>query len=158
MNVVGAFEKIGINALTLSAGEGKDEMNPFRNWKPEEEKQYQSLINFYYDTFVDIVAQDRSIPRETLVKNLGAKVFPAPEAASLGLINESGFSRNQVLTTLAQEAGITGKYQVVGFESESWWKKLFKEQTDSPVLKGTLKHEMGLPFHNGNPFSYLFRP
>ncbi len=158
MNVVGALEKVGVNALTLSAGQGKDEMNPFRTWKPDEQKQYQTLINFYYNTFVDIVAQDRPIPKETIINDLGAKVFPAPEAVSLGLINESGVSRNQALTALAEAAGIKGKYQVVGFESESWWKKLFKEQAGSPLFKGTLKHEMGLPIHNGNPFSYIFRP
>lgn len=158
MNVVDALDKIGVNALTLSAGQGKDEMNPFRTWKPDEQKQYQTLINFYYNTFVDIVAEGRPIPRETIINDLGAKVFPAPEAVSLGLINESGASRNQALTALADTAGIKGKYQVVGFESESWWKKLFKEQAGQPLFKGTLKHEMGLPIHNGNPFSYIFRP
>lgn len=158
MNLSDALEKIGINSLTLSAGEGKDEMNPFRSWKPDEQKQYQTLINFYYNRFVEIVAQDRSIPKETVVQNFGAKVFPAPEALSAGLINVSGATRSQTLKDLAQAANIEDKYQVVGFESESWWKKWIKEEPASPLMTGTLKHELGLPTHSGNPFSYIFRP
>lgn len=158
MNLVDALGKVGVNALTLSAGEGKDEMNPFRSWKPDEQKRYQSLINYYYNRFVEIVALDRSIPKETVVEQWGAKVFPAPEAVSLGLINVSGASRGQVLTALAEAAGIEGKYQVVGFESETWWKKWMKEEPASPLITGKLTHDLGLPIHNGNPFSYIFRP
>jgi protease IV len=158
MNLADALEKLGVNALTLSAGEGKDEMNPFRNWKPDEQKHYQSLINFYYSRFVDIVAESRAISKDTVIEKLGAKVFPAPEAVSIGLANASGASRSQVLKALSQAAGIEGKYQVVGFETETWWKKWLKEEQASPFLTGKLTHELGLPTHHGNPFSYIFKP
>ena len=156
MNLVDALEKIGVSALTLSAGEGKDEMNPFRAWQPDEQKQYQTLINFYYNHFVEIVSTDRSIEREKVVQTLGAKVFPAPEALNLGLVDKIGYTRNRALTELAQIAGIEGKYQVIGFESSSWWKKLMKEEATSPLLTGKIKHELPLPLHKGNPFSYIW--
>jgi protease IV len=158
VNLVDACEKIGVNALTISAGEGKDEMNPFRAWKPDEQKRYQKLIDYYYNDFVEIVAHARSLSKETVVKEFGAKVFPAPEAVALGLINQSGASRKEVLTDLAKAASITGQYQVVGFESETWWKKLLHEENVSPLISGTLKHEVGLPIHHGNPFSYIYQP
>ncbi len=158
MNVTDAMEKIGVNALTLSAGKGKDELNPFRTWKPDEQQNYQNIIHFLYDEFVAIVSADRKINREVIVKELGAKVFPAHEALTLGLIDGNGYNRAQAVRELAKAAGIETHYQVVGFETESWWKKLMKEGSRSPLITGKIKHEFPLPRHHGNPFSYLFIP
>lgn len=158
-NVVDLLDKIGINALTLSAGIGKDEMNSFRTWKPDEQKQHQELINFYYNRFVGIVSSDRPMDKETLIHTLGAKVYPAPEALKLGLVDVCCSSRSQALTALANAAQIEGKYQVVGYECSScWWKKLFTEKASSPLLTGKIKHELVLPTHKGNPISYIYIP
>jgi protease-4 len=158
MNVADTLEKLGVNALTVSAGKGKDTLNPFRNWRPDEAQQYQSLIDFYYHQFIDIVAASRSISAEEIVRNIGAKILPAPEASRAGLIDYCGASRQQALTELAQTAGITGKYQVVGFESKSWWKKAFKEEGYGSLFSRKVKHEITLPTLEGNPFSYIFVP
>ena len=158
MNLVDALEKIGVNALTLSAGKGKDEMNPFRTWQPDEQNHYQSLIDFYYNHFTEVVSLNRSIPQEHITRDLGAKVFPAIEALHLGLVDKTGYTRSEVLGELAHAAGIKGKYQVVGFESKSWWKQLLKERHNSPLLTGKIKHELALPTHTDNPFSYIFKP
>lgn len=154
MNVSDTLEKVGISSLTLSAGKGKDQMNPFRPWKEDEQSHYQALINYYYQQFVAIVAADRPIDSEQLEDNLGARVYPSPQAQELGLIDESGATRSLVLTALAKEAGIEGKYQVVGFEASSWWNKLFKEEPRSPLFTGKVKHEFALPVSDGNPFYY----
>jgi len=158
VNVVDALEKIGVNALTLSAGIGKDEMNPFRTWKPDEQKQYQSLLDFYYHRFVEIVSSERPVDKEHIIHTLGAKVYPAPEALNLGLIDQCCSTRSQALTDLAKAAKIEGKYQVVGYESSSWWKKWLKEEPASPLLTGKIKHELALPSYKGNPMSYIFVP
>ncbi len=155
-NLYDALEKLGINSMSLSAGKGKDEMNPFRPWKPNEQENYQQLINFYYALFVDIVVKDRpQINMEKLINNYGAKIFPAPQAEEFGLIDGSGYERGEVLRQLAKEANLE-KYQVVSFEAKSWWKKLFKEENRSPLITGKIKHELILPEHTGNPFSYLY--
>lgn len=158
MNVVDGLEKLGVSALTVTAGKGKDQMNPFRVWHPDEQQHYQTLINFYYDTFIDIVSSSRNLPKEKLIQDLGAKVLPAPEALAMGLIDENSSTRAQVLAELAKAAKIEGKYQVVGFETKSWWKKLVKEGSSSPLLTGKIKHELSLPGNEGHPFSYIFIP
>ena len=154
MNVVDTLEKVGVNTLTLSAGKGKDELNPFRPWKDGEQEDYQRLINYFYGQFVAIVADNRPVDREEIEEKLGAKVYPAPEAKEMGLIDAHGASRSSTLTALAKEAGVEKKYQVVGFETTSWWKKALKEEPASPFITGKIKHELALPFHEGNPFSY----
>jgi signal peptide peptidase SppA len=153
MNLVDGLEKIGVSTLTLTAGHGKDEMNPFRAWKPDEQKHYQTLLDYYYEKFVGIVSNQRSIEKETIINTLGAKVFPAPEAAKLGLVILCCTSRNEALKALAKAANIEGKYQVIGFETQSWWKKWLKEE--SPLVTGKIKHEISLPTSNRNPFSFI---
>lgn len=128
VNVSDALEKMGISSETLSAGKGKDEMNPFRPWREGEQANYQKLIDYYYWQFVQLVTAHRpAIDEENLVQIYGAEVFPAPYAAHNGLIDHSGAERRQVLTDLVSAAGIEGDYQVVGVEAESWWLKALKE-------------------------------
>jgi protease-4 len=158
VNLVDTMEKVGMKALTLTAGKGKDELNPFRTWQPDEQKNNQALLDYFYTRFVDIVATDRKIDKEILVHECGAKVYPAPQAHALGFIDGQGYSLPQALTELATAAGITQKYQVVGVESQSWWKKLMKGENHSPFMTGKIKHELALPNQRGNPFSYLFIP
>lgn len=158
MNVYDAMEKIGVSSLTLSAGKGKDEMNPFRPWKPDEQQNYQYLIDYYYKRFVDIVQEDRPlVDKQKLVSEFGARVFPAPQAQENGLVDESGSSRAHALTALAKAAGIE-QYQVVSIETKSWWKKMLKEEPQSPMVTGKIRHELALPSHKGNPVSYIFAP
>lgn len=154
MNVVDALEKIGVNAVTVTAGKGKDEMNPFRPWKEGEQDHYQTLMNYYYKQFVGIVTENRPVDQDNLEQTLGAKVFPAPIALENGLIDVSNASRSDALAALAEAAGIEGSYQVVGFESKSWWKKMLKEESNSPLITGKIKHECALPFQTGNPFCF----
>lgn len=158
-NVHETLEKLGISTMTVIAGKGKDDMNPFRPWKENEQANYQHLINYFYNTFVAIVQEDRPlVDHFKLVNEFGAKVFPAPMAKENGFIDENGYSRNQALAALAQAAGVE-KYQVVSFQTESWWKKMFKEESHSPFLTGKIRHELTLPGgHKGNPFSYIFVP
>ncbi len=158
VNLVDAMNKLGVSALTVSAGEGKDKMNPFRVWNADEQKQYQTLLDFLYGSFVNTVVSNRPIDKDTLVDSIGARVFPAPEALSLGLIDHCCTTRNEALTELVKAAQIEGKYQVVGFTTSSWWKKYFKEEALSPLITGKIKHELVLPTNDGNPFSYIFAP
>lgn len=146
MNVVDTLEKVGVEALTLSAGKGKDAMNPFRPWKEGEEKHRQGLLDYFYGQFVALVSEDRGIDTEDLKEKIEAKVYPAPEAVALGLIDESGASREQALCALAEKAGIEGAYQVVGFESKTWWKKAFNQDA--------VKHEISLPSVIDYPVAY----
>jgi protease IV len=154
MNLVDAMEKVGINSMTLSAGKGKDKMNPFRPWQEGEQDHYQTLIDFFYNQFVAVVTKDRPIDADQLEGKLGAEVFPAPKALENGLIDESGATRSQVIRALARDAGIEGKYQVVGFDTTSWLKTLIKEESHSPLFSGKIKHEFALPIPEGNPFYY----
>lgn len=161
MNFYDLMTKVGINSLTLTAGKNKDEMNPFRPWKENEQANIQELINYYYNDFVDIVTTNRPrLNREKLVNEYGAQVFPAKTAQEYGYIDESGVSYNDTLKQLAHEIGIEDDYyQVIQF-SQPWYAGLFKSQFQ--LLTGKVSHQIELspetnPRLNGQ-FLYLYRP
>lgn len=157
-NVTDAIKKIGVESLTLSAGKDKDLMNPLRPWKEGEQEIYQKLLNFYYDKFVSIVIDNRpQINKQLLVKDYGARVFPAPEAKEYGYIDGSNFSRESVLKELAIAAKIEDKYQVVTYQKGHWWKKLFEQNTS--VFSGKIIHEHRFQSAelSQNPFAYIYK-
>lgn len=159
-NVKKTMEIIGVDAMTLTAGRGKDEMNPFRPWKEGEQKHYQEMIDFLYGRFVDIVATARPhLSKEKVIEN-GAVVFPAPQAAELGYIDRQGMLQSDALKELALASGIKegDKYQVVTLQKKSFWKKMLEEK--SPLITGKLHHQIHIPSEfkaeGGYPFAYIY--
>lgn len=145
LNVSEPLQKWGIQTETLSAGKDKDAMNPLRPWKEGEGASYRHIVASYYQQFVSLVAHARSLDPKLLEEKLGAVVLPADEAVTAGLIDGSGVDRAYVLTQLVQKAGITGAYQVVGYDSHAWWKRLFEERSLSPLWTGRVRHEVVTP-------------
>lgn len=162
VNVSQLLEKIGVQTLTISAGMGKDDLNPLRPWKPGEADNFRTLVNYYYSQFVDLMVANRPhLDREKLIKDYGAKVFPAVESQILGYIDEAGISYNQIIERLVKEIGLEGKsYQVVKMESKNWFADLFKAQ--SPLFTGKIEHHVQIdgmpPSKLMNQFLYLYLP
>jgi len=161
-NLTELMGKIGIESKTLSAGKGKDNLNPFRPWKPGEEDNLKSLIDYYYNHFVDVVTSSRpDVSRARLVNELGAQVFPAVKAIELGLIDGAGYSLNEALTKLTNKIGIEDDYyQVVKMDRKVSLSDLFKR--DSPMMTGTVNHKLELSPELDprlmNQFLYLYLP
>jgi protease IV len=162
LNVSSLLEKVGVHSLTLFAGKGKDDLNPLRTWKPDEQASYQDIINYYYQGFVNIVAEGRpELDRKKLVDEYGANIFPAEKAAEYGYIDGASHSYNETLKLLLKEIGIEDDYyQVVELESSNWFKNLFSSK--STLFTGKVKHQIQLtpeldPALN-NKFLYLYQP
>lgn len=161
VNLSKLIEKIGVDALTLYAGKGKDELNPLRPWKENEQKPMQGLIDYFYAQFVTIVTTNRpKVDPKKLVEEYGAYVFAAPKAEEIGFVDGTGYSRNQVLKLLLQEIGIEDSYyQVVALKSNNWVNTLFKSKNS--VFSGKVTHEVKLPADLdpklNSQFLYLYR-
>lgn len=162
MNITKLLDKIGVEALTLSAGKGKDALNPLRPWKPGEDENYKQIVEYYYDHFVNLVTSYRpNITKEKLVQDYGAYVYPAPEALNLGFIDASGVSLADALKELLEKAEIKDDtYQVIRLENKGWWHNLFSSQ--SSVLTGKIHHQLSLTpeldLFLRNQYLYLYYP
>lgn len=162
LNFSNLMEKVGVQAITLYDGKGKDNLNPFRPWQKGEENNIQAAINFYYQEFTNIVTANRpGLDKTKLIKEYGANVYPAPQAKEYGYIDESDASYSSVLKELVAKIGIQDDYyQVVELTSSSWVSELFKSELG--ILKGTLTHQIVLtpemsPELSGK-YLYLYRP
>jgi protease IV len=162
MNLTKLLEKVGVDTLTISAGIGKDAMNPLRPWKPGEEKNYKDIIEYYYTDFVKLVTDHRPlISKDKLVNEYGAHVFPAATALDYGYIDVSGALLKDALTDLLKQVGIENDdYQFIKLESTTWWKGLFTAQAS--LLTGKVKHELSLSpavdLMMQNKYLYLYYP
>lgn len=161
MNVTQLLDKIGVQSLTLSAGKGKDELNPFRTWKPGESDVLQAIVGYYYDVFVNIVAANRGIEKQKIVSELGAGIFNPIQSTEYGLINAHGYQLNKALEELVAKADIKeDNYQYIQLEQKTWYSDLFKTQFS--LLSGKIVHQVQLyPDIDPqlmNQFLYLYRP
>lgn len=163
MNLTKLLEKIGIETLTISAGKGKDALNPLRSWKPGEDENYRQIIDYYYQHFVNLVTLHRpEVNKEKLVQDYGAHIFPAPDALERGFIDVSGVPLADALRELLKQVGITDdQYQLVRLENKGWWQSLFSAQASS-LLSGKVKHQISfspeVDILLRNQFLYLYCP
>jgi protease-4 len=105
MNVEGLLEKLGIQVETFKGGKYKDMYSGFREMTPEEEEIVQRMIDEYYESFVDVVADGRGLSRED-VRNLATgQIYTGTEAKELGLVDELG-DLNIAIDLAAELAGI----------------------------------------------------
>ncbi len=144
-NVSRTMETYGVKGLTIYAGKDKDELDPFRPWKEHEANNIQQVIDFFYQHFVNIVVDNRpKINKEKLIQEYGAKIFSAPEAYEIGMVDSWQSSEAEVLTLLAEAIGAKdSEYQVVRFKDKNVLKSLFS--SESPLLSGLCKLRLVWP-------------
>lgn len=142
-NASETLNKLGIQALTVYRGIGKDAMFSFKPWQAGEDSQIQEIVEYLYGQFVDVVIKGRPrVNREQLIHQYGAKVFPAPQAQSIGFIDGMLTSQSDVVKRLAAEAQLGEDYQVIRLENRSWLQNLFRGQGGLPKV---MTHELKLP-------------
>lgn len=163
-NFSDAMQKIGVAALTLTEGKDKDTLNPFRPWKPGEEKPIQNILADTYQSFVNVVVENRTeMTKNKLIEEYGARVFIAKEAQGYGYIDDAESDYNKVLTELVIAAGIgeNQKYQVLQIEPPH---SILEQvaQTRSHLFNRQIKHVFPLGPYMTSDMSgkllYLYQP
>lgn len=155
------IEKYGVQALTLIAGKGKDDLNPFRPWRKDEAVDIQGLLDFYYQKFIEIVTTSRpQVNKTKLVDEYGAKVFNPVDAHEIGLVNSIDNYRSALKQLLKQISVEDDYYQVVELNRTTWYSELFS--TKNPLFTGKVTHHIQLTPNLDpnlmNQFLYLYTP
>ena len=159
-NVYDTLQKIGIKALTITAGLDKDMLNPTRPWKPGEDASLKAVTSYFYERFVDVVTKARpNLDKDKLISQYGANVFDPVEAQKLGYVDMANATRDEALALLLKEAQIdeASPYQVVELEPKSDLLSAFL--TKSPLFTGKVEHSLdtGMPAIR-DQFAYLYQP
>jgi protease-4 len=109
--LTGLMGKIGVDVEVSKSGKNKDMGSPFRQTSKEEENILQNLTDQLAARFSDLVVSHRKLDRMTLAEVLTGRVYLAPEARELGLVDEVGYlddavSKAKELAGLPQEAKV----------------------------------------------------
>ena len=84
------FKKIGIEVSVNKTGEFKDTGASWRKQTKKESEYLQEFINDYYSRFVEIVSKSRNLDLDHIKKIADGKIYWAPKAKDIGLIDEIG--------------------------------------------------------------------
>lgn len=142
-NYTGLMEKLGIAQKTITQGEDKDTLNPFRPWKPNEEEDILEIAKSTYHRFVSIVSENRpKLTPELLMNKYGARVYSAQTSEALGYIDHANASYSNTLKDLAKAAKIEKDedYQVLAIRPlPTIFSDLFEQKASflAKLLKGS---------------------
>ncbi|MGZ5496469.1 MAG: signal peptide peptidase SppA [Candidatus Aminicenantales bacterium] len=87
------MSKVGVKVNIIKSGPAKDSGSPFRDMTEDEKKMFQGIIDEYYEGFLAVVAKGRKgkIAAESLRTVADGRVYTAPQALKLGLIDAIGY-------------------------------------------------------------------
>ncbi|HOO76976.1 MAG TPA: signal peptide peptidase SppA [bacterium] len=95
-NVESLMRKIGVEDVTIKAGEQKDMLSPFRQLTPGEYEELQALVNGMHERFIQVIVQNRGLPEEDVRAAADGRIFDAEEAFQAGLVDEIGYLEDAI--------------------------------------------------------------
>ena len=96
LNLLGLYQKLGLNIETASRGRNAEMLSPFRDFTPEEHARYQAQLDDFYRVFLSRVAEGRGMTAEA-VDSLGrGRVWSGVSAERFGLVDTLGGMRTAV--------------------------------------------------------------
>ncbi|WP_136715896.1 signal peptide peptidase SppA [Halorientalis salina] len=105
VNVSDLADRLGVDYEQFTAGEYKDAGVPLKELDEDERAYLQGIVDDYYDSFVDTVAEGRGLDAET-IRDTEARIYLGGEAAEIGLVDELG-TRRDIEQRLEDELGET---------------------------------------------------
>ena len=112
--VSGFMEKYGFAMNVSKSGTHKDMGSPFRPTNPGDEAIFQSLTDQMARRFHGLVQKHRRIDAEKMALIASARVYMAPEAKSLGLVDQVGYL-NDAIAKAKSLAGLSDNARVITF-------------------------------------------
>ncbi|MGD9043255.1 MAG: signal peptide peptidase SppA [Desulfobacterales bacterium] len=95
-DITALMEKIGVDVNVSKTGKNKDMGSPFRQATAEEQKITQDLIDQLAAQFLNRIAEHRKIDPKNLKEISSARIYLAPDALNLGLVDRIGYLNEAV--------------------------------------------------------------
>ncbi len=101
------MDRVGVKMNTIKSAKYKDIASPYRPMAPDEKELLKNVILDVYDQFVDIVAQSRRLPADSVRKIADGRIFTGRQAYEIGLVDTLG-TFDDAVKIAAQLAWISG--------------------------------------------------
>jgi protease IV len=82
---------VGVDTDVVKTGRWKDFWSPFRAASPKEKEMMQQIIEEFYRSFINVVAEGRHLSLAQVKKVADGRIFTAPQARDLGLVDQIGY-------------------------------------------------------------------
>jgi protease IV len=105
-------EKLGITQTTIKSGSLKDAGSPFKQMSDSDKAYFQDVVDNSFGQFLDVVARERKMSKETLLPYANGRVFTGLQAKEYGLIDSLGTFEDAIRIT-GRMAGIEGEPRIV---------------------------------------------
>ena len=155
------MEKIGVGLDINKSGKNKDMGSPFRHTTHEERQIFQDLTDELGKRFLNLVSTHRKLDKNQLAKISTARIYLAPKALELGLIDQIGYLEDAIiktrkLTKLPQDARVV-IYRRTQYPNDN----LYNTAVDRQGGQGLSLIDLNLP-QSARPlntgFYYLWMP
>ena len=134
------FDTIGIDADKVASGPLKAEPDIDHPMTPEVRASLQAIVDDSHAWFVDIVAERRALPRDTVVTLADGRIFTGNQAIASGLADAVGGER-EAIAWLESEQDIAADLPVLDWQppSDEGWSRVIR------WLGGEARSALGLP-------------
>lgn len=90
VSVKPALERIGVRVDTIRSGPNKAVTSPLHVMSDDERKIIESMVDQFYQRFVDVVRNARPIDEATLLEVADGRIVTGAQAAAIGLADATG--------------------------------------------------------------------
>jgi protease-4 len=160
VNARGLLEKVGVEANAVTSGPRKDMGSPFRQMLPEERAIFQSVIDSFYQRFLEVVQEGRpNLPADQIRKLADGRIYSGEQAKAAGLVDDIGYL-DDAIQSAKKKAGLTEArvvtYRRPGEYQNNIYSRLFGP---SPGLAQLANVDLLTLVRGGSPqFMYLWMP
>ena len=109
------LEKVGVEIIVVKSGAYKDTGGFHRDMTDEEQELFQAMIDEVYEGFVQLVAENRGLPKEQVRELADGRVYSGLQAQRVGLVDELG-NLPHAIDLATEMGGIEGQPRLVEYQ------------------------------------------
>ena len=123
-NMSGLFDKLGVEQVVFKSTENKGIGMSGLPWTDEQKAIYQSIVDLYYDQFLEIVAQGRGMTKEQVRRLDDGREMLASQALKAGFI-DSIARYDEYKDSVLERMGTDNLYE---YKAETpYWQQLMQQ-------------------------------
>jgi protease IV len=155
LNFREAAQKYGVTQEYIKSGKYKTMGSAWKELTPKEREIFQSIVNHYYDEFVEVIVQGRHLPEDRVREIADGRVYSAEQAKDLDLVDQLGDLDDA--TSIARNLANVEEATVVRYvQSPSLLESLQASLAPPEPESSRIMHETGLDLE-AKPY-YLYLP
>ncbi len=90
LNFREAAEKYGVTQTYIKSGKYKTMGSSWKELTPKEREIFQSIVDHYYDEFVEVIVEGRDLPESRVREIADGRIYSGEQAKNLGLVDRLG--------------------------------------------------------------------